>query len=504
MSQEAKDSSTPPQSKPPQSTPPKLQPNKPAEAQNEPRRPWWLNKKVVVALAVCGVVAAACLIVPQMARSASLERDLRQQLSAAASARNALEQELAKANAELVDAAGQIQSAEADVAAHELKVDAAEQFIDQLAEQLEVSQQANEQALAQLEAAERAGDEAKAEATQLGRRAQALSSELAAVQTDARKLREARLGRQAANTRLSGKLRYNLAESADLRRLVDALRFGEPQATLPEPSAWPGEKPITGKQLISFMGQPSVSFKKGRRVEMKWGRKHTAFAIDGIVIEIDGEVATHAVMMSAASYRPAAAPAPARWLAGRGERLHYADLVSMFGQPERVAGTGRLFTAWWTIGAWARRAHATVAEGVVTEFDGRPVDPAVCCELVRHRAQAYKTANVHVQIEVAVARDFYKQAAEIVAAELAKEADKLRRDGVTLRRWKLAPFDSVGAWIAPTNAPAGSMTLRATVDCTWALPDGGETTLRRYAVVRMVSTPEGQQRAEYAIFTGRD
>lgn len=141
------------------------------EAQDKPRRPWWLNKKVMAFLAVCGVAAAACLIVPQMARSASLERDLRQQLSAVASARNALEQELAEAKAELVDAAGQIQSAEADVAAHELKVGAGEQFIDQLTEQLEASQQANVQTLAQLEAAEQAGDEARAEAVEFGHRA---------------------------------------------------------------------------------------------------------------------------------------------------------------------------------------------------------------------------------------------------------------------------------------------------------------------------------------------
>ncbi len=75
---------------------------------------------------------------------------------------------------------------------------------------------------------------------------------------------------------------------------------------------------------------------------------------------------------------------------------------------------------------------------------------------------------------------------------------------MTLREWNLGSLDSVATWIGRTNAPPGSMALRGTVDCTWANASGETTIIRRFVVVRMVSRPEGMERAEYAIFVGRE
>lgn len=504
MNEEAKNSPAPQENSPVQG-----QPNRPRKAHSRAKRPAWV-KKVTVVLAVCALGVAAYLIVPEIASSASLEKiqqdlvDVRGRLSEAVSARSRAEQALEKAKGDLEGAVGRLQVAEADVAAHKVKVTAGEKFIAQLTTKLDEANRVQAETAQQLAAVSKDKAQAESNAAEAKRRTEAMGTELAAAQATALELGEARKSLQSANASLSSELKSTQSHRDNLTRMLDVLSFGNAAALPPKPSSWPGERPVTEKELIAHMGHPSVSFGKGQQMEMKWDSKHSAWLADGIVTQIDGKPVTRALLTSVASHHPKPIPAPGAWRVEQGQDLHYAELVSMFGRPERVAGTGKGFTAWWTIGAWARTVHATVAEGVVTEFDGRPVNPAACCELVRHRAQAYKTASGTVQAEVAAAREFYKRAGGIIGEELAKEAQRLRRDGITLRGWKLAPFESVGTWVARTSALADTTTLRAAVDCTWVALDGEETTMRRFVVLRTVSKPEGLQRAEYAIFVGRE
>ena len=194
----------------------------------------------------------------------------------------------------------------------------------------------------------------------------------------------------------------------------------------------------------------------------------------------------------------------AAWRVEKGQSLHYADLVGMFGPPERLAGTADAFTAWWCVGAWARSAAAKVVEGTVTEFDGRAASPEACCELVRQRTEAYAQATDAVKVESAAARACYDHAAAAVAAEMRKQAAALARDGLTLTTWRLASFDSAGTCVAPLRNPLGSYTVRAAVDCNYVLQDGQASSKRRFVAVTVTPKPEGPQTADFALFAPRD
>ena len=144
------------------------------------------------------------------------------------------------------------------------------------------------------------------------------------------------------------------------------------------------------------------------------------------------------------------------------------------------------------------------------EFDGRQVEPAQICALVYHRAEAYgggasSAWAARVQANVASAKACYQYVAEtLLAQQLRQEAELRARDGLTLTECSLAPFDSVGTWIAPVNAPSGSIALRAAVDCTWTAMDGTATTEQRYLAVSLVNDQEDLRPTDCAIFAPRD
>ncbi len=398
MSENVKDSSQP---RPADSAQPA--PSRPTQASKQPRKPFW-KRRIAGLMVLCALAVAAYLIVPQIAESASLQQvqqtvdQLRGQLAEASTARAKLAAETSAAKAELKEAVQRAKSAEADVAAHKLKASAAEKFISELSAKVDEINQAKEQIRKELLQTGERAEQAKADAAQAAQRAQDLSNELASTRKTVQQLSEARRTLEAAKASLTAQLQGSEERSTDLRRLVSSLAFGEP-AQPEKPSLWPLEKPITQMDLVAWIGEPTVAFEKGRETEIKWGDQHTAAVVDGVASQIDGRMATWSLLTSLAAYHPSPMSPPAEWRVARGGKLHFADLVSMFGQPERVAGTGNQFTAWWTIGAWARKASATVAEGVVTEFAGKPVNPELCCELVRHRAQAYKTPSEAVQAE---------------------------------------------------------------------------------------------------------
>jgi len=486
------------------------------EAQQSPAQPKkpssssWL-RRILPTLLICGALAvAAYMIVPRIATSASVEftealEQSNEQLSRVLDQAEALRAELKQVKADLGEARTRAEAAEQAVEAKSEELKAAKQREASLTRSLEEARQADEPLRKNLEAARQKAAQAKAAAEQASKRVEGLTEELAMARQRAEKLGKVNNTIQTARANVVSRLKASRSELAETKRFLAALKFGDPQADEPEQPAWPGEMPITEKELVWSLGQPSVSVQKDNTVRMHWGTDHVAWLVDGVAAEIDGKPALRALLASEGIERVDAAAPPGPWRFGKGRTtLHYADLVDLFGHPERVAGSGSRFTAWWTVGAWARGVSATVEEGVVTRFDGGQVDLDRCCELVRHRAQAYQNASKTVQAEVSAAKAFYDKAAAVVAKELARKAEDRRIDGVTLKDWKLAPFDSVGVWIAPMESDAGGMTLRGAVDCTWVQQDGSESVERRYVVVRMVRAEGDLQPVECAVFDGRD
>jgi hypothetical protein len=325
---------------------------------------------------------------------------------------------------------------------------------------------------------------------------------LAAVTKQRGELATARDQLQGERAKLQQALAAQTRAGAELRRLLGSLELGPPAPEAQAPET-PGEMPVTVNEMTECMGYPSLTLDCVNKLGMRWGKSHSAEAVDGVVRMIDGQAANRALLARVAPRLPAVGAPPARWRVGRGERLYYADVVAMFGLPERVSGNGRRFTAWWPVGAWAREASATVVDGVVTAFDGRPVDPASVCALVRQRAEAYRGGadSSAVEASVASAKACYRYAAETLLPErLGREARLKARDGLNLSQWALAPFDSVGTWIAPTNTPRQSITMRAAVDCTWTATDEKVTKQRRYVILTLVCVEDGTFRpADYAV-----
>lgn len=447
---------------------------------------------------------AGYLIAPQPAGSAPIEaekvKDLHKTLGQAQAERTALQNRLQNAEAELAKVRESAQAAEKELQSYRDRAESSEKALADATARVEAQKEQVQPLQEKLAAAERAAAEAKTSNEQARQQAETLSSELAAARGDVSRLNQQAEGLQSANAELKASLKDQQAASAEIRRFLPLLEMGPAVAAASARS--PGEMPITGKELLDCFGTPAISSVKGRDFQARWAEGRSASITDGIVAEINGQDATRAILASVTPRPPAVAPAPGAWRAGKGERLHYADLVSMFGRPERVAGTASEFTAWWTIGAWARPANATIAEGVVTRFDGRPADPAACCELVRHRAQAYNTVTPAVRSEVAAAEEFYRRASGIAGAALSRDTASRPSDGAVLSAWKLAPLDSVATWIARTGPAGEAMTLRAAVDCTWTALDGRQTTRRRFVVLTVPQA--GKDASECVFFAGRD
>ena len=261
------------------------------------------------------------------------------------------------------------------------------------------------------------------------------------------------------------------------------------------------EMPITRWELARCLGQPTLSFAKGRVLTIRWGKGHTARTVDDVVTDINSKPACRESLATAAGARPWAPSQPGQWRLSKDEPLHYVDLVAMFGKPEKIGGSAARFQACWTVGAWARVVSATVANGVVTEFGGREADPVACCELARHRSEAYKSATPAVNVSTARAHESYRRACRAIAQQLKDEANILARQGLRLAKHSVAPFESVGVWIAPSDGPGDPMTVRAAVDCTWVKQDGTTAEQRRYVVVTLAGRGEKREASEFAVLT---
>ncbi len=387
------------------------------------------------------------------------------------------------------------------------KLATSEKSVAKLGKEVSEASSAAEPLVRKLAAAEKLAEKSRAAADEAEARSEKLRKQLAGVT----KRRDALDAQSKALLQTKAQLTQDLARqrqvAGELKRLLEALDMGAmPKDT---PPAGPAEMPVTVKELTRAMGQPTVSFQSDETLEMTWAGEHVATGVGGVVATIDGEPATRALVAEVAKAPPRRQAAPGAWRVAKGEKLLYADLVDMFGPPERVAGKGTHFKARWSVGAWARKASAEVVDGVVTRFDGREVNPAEVCSLVAHRPEAYRpeARGGIVSASAASAKACYEYVAKtLMPAKLKVEAGLKGRDGQHLTKWTLAPLDSVSTWAFQTDTPiAGSVTLRAALDCTWTAGNGDSTTERRYVVVTVGTTDRGGvQTSDYACIDARD
>jgi len=458
----------------------------------------------VLAAVLFGVVGY--LIVPQSAKSTLKQvdqtlQDTRAQLARARAAQRKLAAEFKEVSDQLAEARRRIQALAESEKSAKSKVAAAEKFIAELNAKLESARQETAPLREQLAAARQAAEKYRAQVKKHASSLQQLQRRLQEVSAQRQQLAAARESLAAEKARLERSLGQERRVKGALVRLLGALDVGR-SGRPPSPPRSPGEMPITVKELEYWMGQPSMTVQEGDRLTMRWGGRHVATAVSGLVTSIDGKPATRAVLASAAPVQPAVGALSGPWRWSSDQTVHYADLVALFGRPEGTSGTGRNFTAWWPVGAWGRTAVARVADGVVKLFDGRPADGEALCRLVPQRGEAYSRPD---QAALEAARRCYKDAAGIVGQYLRRQAELRARDSWHLQKWQLAPFDSVGTWIAPTRVPAEGMTMRAALSCTWVAEDGRVEVQRRYVVVTISSaSAAGSRQEDFAIFEPRD
>lgn len=458
---------------------------------------------VVLAAAVFGV--AGYMITPQSAKSALSEIDknlqsTQSQLQTAVQAKKQLTAELTQTKQALAETQTRVEELTKAEKAAQTKLTAAEKFVDVLNSRLKEAKDANEPLKKMAEEAQQNAADSRAKAQQAEGQAQKLQQELAAVTDERNQLKSTHKQWQGEKSRLTKALSSRQHEAGDLKRLLGLLEVG-PTEKIPPAVDTPGCKPITVKQLVAHMGMPSLVFQNGRELSLHWGEKHIAEAVCGVVTTIDGAPATRSALVDAAQFRPDEPAAAGPWRVAEGQPLGYVALVEMFGRAEGTGGMGNDFTAWWPVGAWGRTATARVVDGVVKEFDGRPVDAATVCELVRHRAEAYRQAKPDV---AQAARKYYDGAAKVVARYLQREAVYQARDGWNLKNWHMAPFESVGCWIGSSNVSAGAVTVRAAVQCNWVAGDGQTRPEQRYVVVTLAAGAQGFRQVDYATFQPRN
>ncbi len=464
---------------------------------------WMKTAAPVVAVAVVFGVAGY-FITPRSAQSAlqnSARRlgDVQNRLEKTVAEQKKLDKQLSDTRTELASTVARAAAAAEAAEAEQAKVAAAEKFIAKLNAKLDQEKAANEPLAKGLAEAKKLAADSQTQADQARSRGDALATELLAARAEKERLDKSGSALLSDRSRLADSLASQQQTSAELKRFLAVLEMGKQQPDWTAPTTQgTSEMPITTGELIRRMGYPSLTFQRLDHVEMKWDDKHTVRATDGLVTQIDGKPASRAALSLSPAVRPTG-----DWRIARGEKVYYADLVAVFGRPDRVAGTGGQFQACWTVGAWARQVSATVIDGLVTQFAGRSADGAICCELVRHRTVAYKSADRAVQADAA-AGEAYKRTFTVVGLSLDEEAARKAHDGVKLVRWNVAPLESVGAWVGPANASAGSTTVRAWVDCTWAESDGSKTDERRYVVVTLFGMDQKTESAECTIFASRD
>jgi hypothetical protein len=458
--------------------------------------------RVISVVLVLGVLACAgYLIVPQMAQArVEIEQSLaasRQQLSDALVAQTKLAKEVGGLEAELSMAHQQAEQSAGQVLAVEAELNQAKGRVVELTGQVERARQTSAPLVEKLQGAHLALADAESKVQAFQGRTDELAGELASVRESAKDLSARHEQAVAANSKLTKGIEAQREAAGQFQRLLAALELGSGEA--PAVVGDDADKPVTRSELIGRLGQPTISFGSCDELTMQWGAEHTALAVNDVVATIDGQPATRGVLRQLA---PAggdwAAPLGSWWTGGA--TVQYADLVGLLGAPEGLSGTGRQFTAWWPVGAWAGTASATVVDGLVTEFAGGEPDWSAICELVRHRSQAYDSETAAVRDGVRDARGAYERASRLIAERMAEDARIPARDGMKLVGVDVAAFDSAGVWIAP-RAADGAMVVRALVRCAWRNADGARTVVPQFVIVTLTGGPDECKLAEYAVLT---
>ena len=459
--------------------------------------PTWLKRTApAIALAIVFGVAGY-FITPQSAKSKTLQikqnlHRTQSKLKKVLSIQAKLKKQLNQTQEELSSAREKIQTLAQQLEAEKNKLTAAQNTIATLTEKLDKTNKAIEPLTNRLQQTTSTLTEYQSKLEQANNRITSLTKQINTLLTDKKELEKIKDSLTEEKGKLLDTLDMKNQYIAHLLRYLATLDLG---GELPRPDeitvSKPLGMPITSDELIKQAGYPTMVFQTGNAVEMEWTNGDKAKAIDGIIVEINSKPATRETLAAMGISLPKYYQ-PANWRYKTGEKIYYADLVELFGKPERIAGTAKEFVAWWPIGAWGRSVPVKVSQGVVVSFAGQKPDGALLCQLVRQRNCAYGTVTKDVINTAAAAHDAYCRAALVVKKYLTEQAYLRGRDGLRLDRWKMAPLDSVGTWIAFEIANTPAAIIRTCVDCTWVTPDGQEKTERRYAVIT-IPMGENQQ-----------
>ncbi len=454
--------------------------------------PAWLKRWApAIALAVIFGVAGY-FITPQSAKSESLRirqslNNTQSRLKKTLAIQAKLKRQLADTQKDLSSALNRIKTLAEQVEAERSKLASAQNTITTLTKELDEAKRATEPLTTKLQQTSTLLTEYQSKLKQANARITSLTEEINSLRTAKNKLEQIKDKLTAQKDALSANLDKKNQYITQLQRYLSAIELGEESPDRADSSIhMPLGMPVTTSELIQQVGSPSMVFQSGEVTEMEWAGGASVKAVNGIVMEIDGKAASRETLTSMGIALPEYYK-PADWRYRTGGKIYYADLVELFGKPERVAGTGKQLVAWWSIGAWGRSVPVKVSSGLVTEFAGGKPDGALCCQLVRHRKCAYANATSDVISTAVAAHDAYCQSAVILKKYLSEQAYIRRRDGINLVRWKMAPLDSVGTWIAFETGRTPVAIVRTWVDCTWSRPDGTEVTERRYAVINIPS-----------------
>jgi len=463
--------------------------------------PVWLKRKApAIALAIVFGVAGY-FITPQSAKSKSLriQQSLYQtqnKLKKALSIQAKLKKQLTQTQENLSSATQKIQMLTQQVQAEKNKLASAQNTITTLTERLNETNKAIKPLTKKLHQTHTLLAEYQSKLDQANNRIASLTNQISTLLADKRELEKIKDSLIEQKGKLLDTLDMKTQYIANLLRYLATLDLGEEIPSQEEITiSKPLGMPITSNELIEQVGYPSMVFQTGDVTEMEWTNKGSAKAINGIVVEINSKPVTRETLAAMGITLPKYYQ-PADWRYKTGEKVYYADLVELFGKPERIAGTAKEFVAWWSIGAWGRSIPVKVSQGVVISFAGEEPDGTLCCQLVRQRNCAYGKVTKDVINTSAAAHDIYCQAALVLKKYLKEQAYLRGRDGLRLDRWKMAPLESVGTWIAFEIGDTPNAIVRTWIDCTWVEPDGQEKTERRYAVI---TVPMGENQQSQAV-----
>lgn len=462
-----------------------------------PRRRGGLGTKLIALLIVGGLCGAVGYYVSPRKATAVPQNNLAQTnqtiINELTSARTLAEQQAKDLAEKLQIVQEQLKQARADADGQAESLAAAEDAVADLTFRLEQSGNSSAPLQTELDKAKSALTEAAGQLAQANQKLEGLDTKLADARRQMGTLQEEQRQFAATKEALSTGLRSQSQIAAQWRDLAGALDFGPAAQTTAANK--PGEMPITVWELTAYAGQPTVSFQDGSKLDVQWGTAHRATLVDQVVTTIDGKPASRSLLPRTQAQITGQTPAP--WRLGGSAEVRFADLAAMFGRPTKLTGTGDNFTATWQFGAWGRSATAKVTSGVVVEFDGRPTDGPTLCNLVRQRAVAYAPDQKAAGEWAEACRTTYRQAATAIGEQIKQEAVRQSQDGVTLKNYALAPFDSSGSWVGPG---VGGATVRTLVSTTWSSPAKGTWTTTRYAVA--AAAPRGQW--QVALFESQD